>query len=324
MPKLLRRFLFGLLIGLGLATLVEGHHVLIGRNFRPLIPGRVYRCSQPSDADLNDLVRRHGIRTVVNLRGCWPNMGWYAGESRATAALDIAQEDLTMSAGRLPAASEIRRLVEILENAEYPLVIHCRRGVDRTGLACALTLLLGGDATLDEAREQLGFRHGHIGLGRTEAMLDFFDLYEAWLKSQGLIHSRDNARRFALSEYRPGPAPARLEFAEPPVLGRGTPGVLVVRATNLGAEPWELKPGTGTGIHLRYHVRSAEGKPVTGGVAGLLRQTIPVGGSITLTIALPPLPGPAVYRFYADMHLTGDVSFAMLGSEPLETELTIP
>src|SRR5208282_3084766 len=124
---------------LGLAA--EAYRVFLGSNVHPVIPGRVYRCAQPSGPELEDLIRAHSIRTVVNLRGSCAPIDWYMDESRATVRQDVAQEDICFSAGRMPGVHEIRHLLEVLDRTEYPILLHCKQGADRTGMASALALL---------------------------------------------------------------------------------------------------------------------------------------------------------------------------------------
>ena len=200
-------FLRGCVAGLALAVGLEALGTLAGRNFHTVIPGAVYRCSQPTPRGLEAIVRAHGIRTVINLRGCCDGFDWYTAECRATHDLDVCQEDVTFSAGRLPPPDELRRLVDVLDHTEPPIVIHCRQGVDRTGLTAAVALLLYTDTGLTEARRQLSFRYSHVSLGRTTAMLRFFDLYAEWLA--GRPHSPDLFRRWATTEYCPGPERGR-------------------------------------------------------------------------------------------------------------------
>src|SRR5262249_54739195 len=125
----------GCLLGLGLALAAEVVRVMFGSNFHAVIPERVYRCSQQDGPGLAQLVRTHDVRTVVNLRGSNAVAPWYLEEARATQELDICQEDICFSAGRLPSVHEVRRLVEVLDHTAYPILLHCRRGSDRTGLA---------------------------------------------------------------------------------------------------------------------------------------------------------------------------------------------
>src|SRR5262249_17961194 len=90
------------LVGLLLVAGVELYRMLIGPNFHVVVPGAIYRPSHPSPEFLEQTVKRYGIRTVVNLRGCSDPVAWYLDECRTTIRLDVTQEDVSMSAGRLP------------------------------------------------------------------------------------------------------------------------------------------------------------------------------------------------------------------------------
>src|SRR6185369_17020498 len=101
-----------------------------------------------------------------------------------------------LSAKRHPPPSEIRRLIEVFDRTEYPVILHCARGSDRTGLASAVAVLLLTDGGLPAARRQMWPRYGHLNAGRT-ALLDlFFDYYEAALASRGETHTPDRFRKW--------------------------------------------------------------------------------------------------------------------------------
>src|SRR5437870_5726439 len=74
--------------GLLLAFAVEVGRVLFGRNLHAVLPGRIYRCAQPTGRSLDETVRSLGIRTVINLRGCCTDLAWHQAETRATERLD--------------------------------------------------------------------------------------------------------------------------------------------------------------------------------------------------------------------------------------------
>src|SRR5262249_32659463 len=114
---MLRMALYGCALGAVLAVAAEASRVMLGHNFHAVIPGRVYRCAQLSGGALRQVIRARGIRTVINLRGCCDPFPWYLEECRATHDLDVAQEDICFSAGRLPAVHELRRLVEVLDRS---------------------------------------------------------------------------------------------------------------------------------------------------------------------------------------------------------------
>src|SRR5262249_59607787 len=124
--------LYGCVAGLLLALAAEAGRFLLTQNFHAVIPGRVYRSAQPSGTRLECLVRRHGIRTVINLRGCCAPLPWYLDEARTSHRLHVAQEDVCLSAGRLPSVAEMRRLVEVLDRNEHPYLIHFHLGADPT------------------------------------------------------------------------------------------------------------------------------------------------------------------------------------------------
>jgi hypothetical protein len=315
-----RAALAGGLIGLALAIGAEATSIFALGNVHTVIPGRVYRCAQPSPEQLADLVRRYNVHTVVNLRGYCDGFDWYLAECRATRDLDLAQEDVTFSAGRLPPPTELRRLVDVLDHTEYPIVIHCRQGVDRTGLTAAVALLLYTDAGLSEARRQLSFRYSHVSLGRMAAMQRFFDLYAEWLS--GRPHAPELFRRWATAEYCPGPERGRLELIDLPKLKAGEPASVRVRAVNTSVQPWQLLPGTGAGIHVEYKVIDGQDGVKQTDHAGLFRATVAPGASVDLTLVLNGLPAGR-YLLYADLKDGPDLEFIQVGGEPLTCELVV-
>jgi hypothetical protein len=301
-------------------------YVLLGPNFHTVIPGAVYRCSQPSGATLERLVRSRGIRTVVNLRGCCDPLPWYLEQCRVTNRLGVSQEDLGFSAARLPSAITLRQLVEVLSRSEYPILFHCHKGADRSGMASAIALLLLTDTPLAEARQQLHFRYGHLPLGRIGNIDRFFDLYQEWLAEHGLEHSPAVFRRWAVTDYCPGECRCRLEMlsfaAQPGHLACFHPTGLRVRCHNTSLAPWHLNPAANAGIHLSFTVND-EDRLWAEGRAGLFFATVPPGGHIDLTVALPGLP-PGAYELHLDMVDEQHASFLQTGSDPLVWRLEVP
>jgi hypothetical protein len=309
--------------GVLLAATVEAGRVLALGNVHVVVPGRVYRCGQPSAAGLERLVRAYHVRTVINLRGCANPFPWYLDECRVTERLDIAQEDICFSAGRLPAVHELHRLIEVLDRCEYPVLFHCQRGADRTGLTAAIVLLLQTDTSYERARWQLGLRYGHLALGRPANLDWFFDLYERWLREHRLTHSRAAFRHWAEHEYCPGPCRCRLEWLNrPAVVPAGRPLALHVRAHNTSADPWRLTPGSNAGIHLMSNLFDDHDRFLGTGRAGQFHAEVPPGGSIDLTLALPALR-PGHYHLQLDMIDEQQCAFYQTGSEPLEEELDV-
>ncbi len=322
------RTLFRAAVGVGLLLVgLEFFRVVAWTNKHELLPGKVYRTAQLSEVGLREFIAAKGIKTVINLRGFCPapDAPWYAAEVRTTHDLGVSQEDITFSANRLPPPVELRRLIEVLDRAEYPVAFHCKRGADRTGLTAAIVMLLFTDASLDRARRQLWPRYGHFRFGRTAAMDDFFDRYEAWLASRE--HTPALFREWAANHYTPGPASGTLTS---PGEDKLTPAkadtwtAIPVTATNTAGEPWELRPGNYAGVHVQFTVQNDRGEVVQTGQAGLFRKTVLPGESLPLTLAVPPLGTPGIYTLRADLMNADEAAvpirqtgFYQFGSFPL-------
>ncbi len=315
---------YGCAAGVALAAVAEATNVLIGPNFHTVIPRRVFRCSQMSGRSLERWSKQYGIRTVVNLRGFSPPLAWYIEESRVTHHLNLAQEDIAFSASRLPPSQEFRRLIEVIDRAEYPLLLHCRQGADRTGLASAVAILLQPGSTLAEARRQLSPRYGHFSLDRARFLDHFLDLYEAWLHARGSSHSSEQFRRWVAEPNFPGECRGFLELRDVPARIRaGEPFEVRVRVRNDGTEAWHFQPGSLAGHHLVFVVRNAADELITSGRAGLLNAEVPPGHERTIAVVVPALKKPGVYRLFVDLTDEQHCWFSQVGSEPLEFEVEV-
>jgi hypothetical protein len=316
---------FGAVAGISL----EAARVFAGGNEHTVIPSRVYRSAQMSRARLERSIHEKRIRTVINLRGCCPNMPWYLEEARATHATGISQEDITLSAKRFPHPGEIGRLIDVFDHTDYPVLLHCAAGADRTGLASAIAILILTDRSLAAARRQLWPRYGHFAVGRTGRLDEFLDYYDNWLNAHGRPHAPELFRRWFASLYCPGPFRAELKLLSPtPLTAPARRGFTVeVRATNRSVEPWTFSPGGSGGIQLRYTLYSKAGAFVHRGHAGLFERTVHPGESIDLTAGFPPL-APGKYMLHVDLLDAQpidllDTDFSQYGSEPLIVELVV-
>ncbi len=314
----------GTITGLLLTVGVHIGQLLLRNNFHAVIPGQFYRCMQPSTEDLEAALRDHGIRTVINLRGLCSDMPWYLDECRFAQRADASLVDVGFCAGRLPPVHELRHLLEAMDRSEKPVLIHCRQGVDRTGLASAMALLLYTDTPLAEARGQLSLRYGHVTIGRTRYMTAFYDLYETWLAQQGRGHTPAAFRRWIEEDYCAGGNSCRLEAVEMPRrVPPGKPWAARIRAVNTSARTWSLQPGTSAGTHLAYLIIDKEGRGIALGRAGLFRADVSPGSDILLTVPLPAVYEPGRYSLMIDMVDEQHGWFYQAGSEPLILEFAL-
>ncbi len=313
-----RAGLGGALTGLVLAAAFQTVLLLLRNNVHEIVPGRVYRSAQLTGAQMEDMLRRHGIRTVVNLRGLCPELDWYIDECRAVQQHGVCLADIGFCAGRLPPVHELRYLVEVLDHCEYPILVHCRQGVDRTGLTAALVLLLYTDTRLDDALRQLSLGHGHVSLGRTGFMDRFFELYRQWLNARGEEHTSALFRHWIEKEYCAGSCSGRIEPVEVPrTVPAQRPWAARVQARNTSVAPWRMRPGTSAGVHVGYSLIDEQQRCVSMGRSGLFAAIVPPGGCIDVTVALPAL-AEGKYTLVLDLVDEQQGWFYQHGAEPLE------
>ena len=209
--KLLRYGLLALVL-VGLVTIGwEACYVLLGPNFHVVTPDQAYRSGQPKADWLGRTIDRHGIRSVVNLRGDGHASAWYVNERRVADERGVEFENVMLSASFAPHQRDLRRLIQVLDNAPRPVLFHCRSGGDRSGLTAAIFLLLYTDASLEQARGQLSLRFGHNRYGRSACLHSVLDQYEQWLTDDSREHRPEHLRQWIARVYRlPPPASPNL------------------------------------------------------------------------------------------------------------------
>lgn len=156
-------------------------------NFGVVQSGRVYRSGQLDADELKSLVKRYKIRTVINLRGPKPKKDWYVEEQQACADLGVSLKSTRWSANRLPRPNEVLDVLKHFEEGPYPVLIHCRAGADRTGLASALYRHVHLQEPIPKASDELTVLHGHLGrFGGTGDLDWFLELYQEHGQGQPL------------------------------------------------------------------------------------------------------------------------------------------
>lgn len=167
-----------------LDSLLADHAILRTgwRNWGAVAPGRLYRSNHPQPWQLAAAARRHGLRTVVNLRGRRESCGSDALSREAAARLGLAHHDAPFESRGAPHRDRLLRLADLYARMEEPALLHCKSGADRTGLAAGVWLILRAGATAAEASRQLHPRWGHVAASRT-GILDAF--FAAWARAEG-------------------------------------------------------------------------------------------------------------------------------------------
>jgi len=129
------------------------------------------RSNQPSPEHLKTLAD-NGVKTILNLRGP-ADKGYYLLEKDACEQLGMTLLDYRIFSRDTPKREAIHDLKRIFSEIEYPALMHCKSGADRTGLAGVLFKHFQLGQPISEALEQLRLRYLHVRQGKT-GMIDFF------------------------------------------------------------------------------------------------------------------------------------------------------
>ncbi|WP_309665794.1 fused DSP-PTPase phosphatase/NAD kinase-like protein [Tabrizicola sp.] len=176
----IRRIIRGAAIAgsVAIAALI-GHlaYLHLNGNYHPVIADEVYRAAQITPAEIASYQAKDGIRSVLNLRGAFPGEEWYDQEVAASRELGITHVDFKLSASKELSDQQVERLIAVMRDMPKPMLIHCRHGADRTGLAAALYMAAIAGTNERDAESQLSLRYGHFAV---PYLSDAYPMDETW------------------------------------------------------------------------------------------------------------------------------------------------
>lgn len=180
-------------LGLGLAAMIvlgpwayasfRERHL---RNFRPVRHGMLYRSGQLSLPGLKQVLREHGIRTVITLRGSdvvdklppdWAEEEYCRKEHIHYLRLPPRHWWDFDDAGRIPADENVQAFLKTIDNPDmHPILVHCFAGAHRTGAYCAIFRMEYDRWDNAAALEEL-HRCGYENLYREKDVLGYLSDY---------------------------------------------------------------------------------------------------------------------------------------------------
>jgi protein tyrosine phosphatase (PTP) superfamily phosphohydrolase (DUF442 family) len=147
-------------------------------NFHVITQGEAYRSAQLDGDELKHYIRKFNIKSIINLRGKRAGRSWYQEELLVSKQFNCRHYDLSIPADKSPSPEQLKALRHLFENAPRPILLHCKAGADRAGLAAAVWKVVVDGEPKAMARKQLSLRFGHFPIGPTSALDDFFNLWQ--------------------------------------------------------------------------------------------------------------------------------------------------
>ena len=144
------------------------------------VDGQMWRAAQPRPKHLR-WAKRQGIKTVLNLRGRRDNCGSYLVEREVCHELGLTLVGFPIRSRSALEKPTVKAAVDLLLTLQYPVMMHCKSGADRTGFMSALYLFQTRNVPLEQAMDQLSLRYGHVRHAKT-GVIDFF--YEQYLSAR--------------------------------------------------------------------------------------------------------------------------------------------
>jgi len=134
------------------------NHRLGPKHLFPVTPGVLYRSGTLPPGQLEAVVDRYGIKTVVNLRSEGENAEgtWHERQIETLQRRSVVMEDLPMHSGFPPDDEVAERWIDLINDpSTHPILVHCQHGVVRTGIMVSV------------------YQIEHLGLTGAEALENF-------------------------------------------------------------------------------------------------------------------------------------------------------
>lgn len=123
------------------------------KNFHK-VNGDIFRSGQPDADEMAFLFLTEGIRSVLNLRD-------NHNDEDEVGTLDIKRFDIPLSAGSIM-EDDLVRILQTVQSAPKPILVHCWHGSDRTGAAvAACRIVLEGWPVEQAVSELMDPEYGH-------------------------------------------------------------------------------------------------------------------------------------------------------------------
>lgn len=134
---------------------------LFAHNLHEVAPQRFYRSAQMARADLQEIIRKHQIKTVIDLRldEDTPDENNLT-ESAASSQAGAVYHHIPLTSRSRNQHDQILHLLSLYRSAATPILVHCSDGTHRSGIAATLWQLEIEHKPLATSLEQISTKYG--------------------------------------------------------------------------------------------------------------------------------------------------------------------
>ena len=157
----------------------------ITKNLSTVDEGKLYRSAQLTTPELEEIIATYHIKTVISLRGAPGRTYFYEPEADTLQRLNVQFIPVTLEDEYYPHEKDLKEIFHQFDHGQYPILIHCRVGADRTGLVAALYQRAYMNKSLKESRQQLSFKNWHVPFLKP-AMTQFLEKFKGvqWVMTE--------------------------------------------------------------------------------------------------------------------------------------------
>ena len=181
-----------------------------GPNVHPVVAGRIYRSNRLKASDLEHVITRDNIRSVISLAPGDANDNWFQSQQDVCDKREISLTALAINEYQVPTRADLEQLQLALKTLPRPvLLIGGNRSPTLSGFGSAVAVLVE-DGSTEEALEQFSMRFFQLDGPEHCIVAQPLRDYRDWLKSNGMT---DSADRFCQWTQQGLTSPAKMAAA---------------------------------------------------------------------------------------------------------------
>ena len=165
-------------------------------NVHVVIDNQVIRSNQLSAKHLIKVIHRYHLKTIIDMA---PRLKQHSQEMKAAKEFNIQHIDIDLSSMHRCPPKKLWKLTQLLMHSLRPMLVHCKAGADRTGLASAIVLILKGD-NKRLVQHQYSAWYGAVDPQSTGRAT--LSPYFVWLKKSNLTTSKLNFLHWVNSQLK--------------------------------------------------------------------------------------------------------------------------